>query len=82
MLSKTSQWHTTMPVGGGIHAINKADADDPLYDLKLAIQALGKKSLPWWKRRGDEIISSVHYRKTVRIGRTTSQANTDILSLC
>jgi flagellar hook-length control protein FliK len=24
MLSKTSQWHTTMPVGGGIHAINKA----------------------------------------------------------
>jgi hypothetical protein len=24
MLSETSQWHTTMPVGGGIHAINKA----------------------------------------------------------
>jgi len=24
MLSKTSQWHITMPVGGGIHAINKA----------------------------------------------------------
>jgi len=24
MLSETSQWHITMPVGGGIHAINKA----------------------------------------------------------
>jgi hypothetical protein len=25
MLSETSQWHITMPVGGGIHAINKAN---------------------------------------------------------
>jgi hypothetical protein len=24
MLSEISQWHITMPVGGGIHAINKA----------------------------------------------------------
>jgi len=24
MLSETSLWHITMPVGGGIHAINKA----------------------------------------------------------
>jgi hypothetical protein len=27
MLSETSQWHITMPVGGGIHAINKAEVN-------------------------------------------------------
>jgi dTDP-4-dehydrorhamnose reductase len=27
MFPQTSHWHTTVPVGGGIHAINKAQAD-------------------------------------------------------
>jgi hypothetical protein len=26
-LSETSQWHITMPVGGGIHAINEEALD-------------------------------------------------------
>jgi hypothetical protein len=33
MLSKTSQWHTTMPVGGGIHAINKAVSLEKAHDV-------------------------------------------------
>lgn len=40
-LSETSQWHTTMPVGGGIHAINKAG---PLGRLCFAAYHYGRPS--------------------------------------
>jgi len=39
-------------------------AEDPLSDLKNAIQDLDKKPPPWWKPRGEAMIDAVHYPVT------------------
>jgi hypothetical protein len=54
-----------------------ANTDDPLYDLKSVIQELDKLSLPWWKRRGEEMISLVHYPVT----DSASEWGNEILAL-
>jgi hypothetical protein len=41
MLSKTSQWHTTMPVRGSIHAINKAVDTHKSNNVAVAINTQG-----------------------------------------
>jgi hypothetical protein len=38
--------------------------EDPLNDLKVAIQDLDRKPPSWWKPRGEALIESVHYPVT------------------
>lgn len=41
-----------------------ATTEDPLSDLKIAVQDLDKKPPSWWKQRGEAMIDAVHYPVT------------------
>ena len=38
--------------------------DDPLNNIRVVISRLDKFAPPWWKRRGQEMIDSIHYPAT------------------